>query len=169
VLALNGPTAANTGASAGPVGDPNGLILSELSAIRSAVPPRATDVRAYGQEPVITHSCFSTMPGVAERMTFGSTAPVAVVQSDVDANLRHSGWGHRSASVLHGTTVVGNRQEPVDNPVERWTRRLPQGTAGASLSVSYLAPSPRRGQMLEWLLAATAMGVGEPKRHCGAP
>lgn len=168
-LAASGPAAASTGTSAGPNGDPKGLILSELAAIRSSVPPKATDVQSFGQEPVITHSCFSTMPGVAERITFRSSAAVSLVQSEVDTSLRHSGWGHRSETVLHGSTLVGNSQESVDNPVERWTRLLPQGKAGASLSVSYLAPAPHRGQTLEWLLAATAMGVGEPKRHCGTP
>jgi hypothetical protein len=153
--------------AAGPRGDPGGHILAELSAIRHAVPAFASDVHASRSEPVITSSCWTTMPGVTDRIVFTSRLPVAQVQAAVAAAMRRAGWVHRRSFHVQGNSAYFGQQVLADQAVVEWGRRLPSGPAGAQLRVAVPQQGWHQGQPLQWLLAASTMGVGEPKRHCG--
>ena len=155
-------------AAAGPRGDPGSRILGELSAIRHAVPSYATDVHRYPSEPVLTSECDTTQPDVAERIVFTSLRPVAQVQSDVSAALRRAGWSRRRSFDLQGYGEYFGAHVLTDQSVIEWGRRLPQGPATAQLQVDVPVQAWHAGQPLQWVLAAGAMGVGEPKRHCGS-
>jgi len=152
-----------------PAGDPGGRILKELAAVRSSIPARATEVRSRGEEPVMTDSCTSTIPGVEEYVSFSSRQPAARVESEVSADMQRSGWGHRSASGGRWYADYLGKQVLSQNEIVRWTRRLPQGPAGAQLTVAIPVSGWHPGDPLAWSLAASAKGVDEPNRHCGSP
>jgi hypothetical protein len=155
-------------AAAGPPGDPHGRILAELTAaLRGAVPRPVTGVDREGSEPVITSSCDTTIPAAADRILFTSRQSVARVTAQVEGAMRRAGWGHRSTAHGQWYAEVDGRQVLADNDIVRWTRRLPQGRAGASLTVAVPVSGWKAGDPLHWLLADSAMGIGEPKRHCG--
>ena len=170
-LVVAGATGAAAGASLRPAGDPGGRILAELSAVKGALPPHAGDVRALGSEPVITSSCDTTVPGVVERVSFDSDGTVRRVATEVATRMRQLGWRHYSAATGRwdapspgqpGAGVLSN------NYIYRWSRRLPSGsTAAGSLQVSVPVRGWVAGDTLTWLLAASAMGIGEPHRRCG--
>jgi hypothetical protein len=149
-------------------GDPHGRILAELeAALRGAVPTPVTGIDRQGYEPVITSSCDSTIPAVADRILFTSRQSVAQVTAQVSAAMRRSGWGHRSTAGGQWYADVDGKQVLANNDIVRWTRRLPQGRAGASLTVGVPVSDWKAGDPLQWLLADSAMGIDEPKRHCG--
>jgi hypothetical protein len=154
--------------AAGPRGDPGGRILAELSAVRHAVPSDASAVHVYPMEPVITSSCDTTQPGVVDRILFTSYRPLGQVQAAVSAVLRRAGWRHWRSFHLQGSGEYFGAQVLTNQSVVEWVRRLPQGLATAQLEVDVPVRGWHQGQPLQWLLAAGAMGVGEPKRHCGA-
>ena len=154
-----------------PVGDPGGQILHQLSSLARAVPKGSPRVHAAGMEPHLTHSCTSTIPGVAERVTFVSRQSVQRVDAEVAANLRHDGWVDPTTSSGEWYTVtLSGRQVLAENYIFRWTRQLKSDIAAvATLQVGVPLKGWRTGQPLAWFLGALSPGVGEPPMHCGGP
>lgn len=153
----------------GPVGDPGGVILAELSAIKGAVPPGAHITHAVRAEPHYTGSCTSTTPDVQVYMSFTSIADVNVVESQVAAHLRTAGWSHHTESGGRWYDNIGSEQVLANNFIYRWRKRLPQGTtAGATLQVGIPVSGWNSGEPLIWNLGATSPGIGGPKMHCGS-
>lgn len=160
--------ASSCSGNSGPVGDPGGAIIRQLSTIQMAVPPGAHAGHPVRQEPVFTRSCFSTQPGVGFSVSFVSTESVQRVRSQVARDLGKTGWGHPThdgPGVWY--TRVNGRQLEADNYIDRWNKRLLSGMkeeatlqVGVPLGSSSHAP-------LTWLLGATAASVGGPTMHCG--
>ena len=152
----------------GPVGDPGGVILAELSTIKSAVPQSAQITRMLRAEPHYTGSCTSTTPDVqVAGVSFSSVADVNVVESHVAAHLRTAGWTHHTESVGRWYDNLDGQQVLANNYVYRWQKRLTQGTtAGATLQVGVPVSGWTSGDPLVWTLGATSLGVGGPKMHC---
>jgi hypothetical protein len=122
-------------------------------------------------EPHLTHSCFTTIPGVAERVTFVSHQTVQQVDAEVAANLKRQRWTDPTAATGRWDTVtLSGRQVMAENYIFRWTRQLRKGVvANATLQVGVPMRGWRTGDPLPWLLGALAPGVGEPPSHCGGP
>ncbi len=152
----------------GPEGDPGAVILSQLSAVRAAVPSNARRVRTMRHEPVFAGSCTSTQPDVTVVVMFMSSKAVSDVEGQVGGALAKAGW-RKGVSSGPGKwyTEINGQKVLAENYVERWTKRLYSGqTEGATLQVGVPVGSTPHAS-LQWLLGARAASMGGPVKHCG--
>lgn len=161
-----------------PGGDPNGIILGELSPVVSAVPQKAVVLHRYGFEPMWQRACPDNPYGksgwwlVEAGVEFKSGLPPTTVVSDVGTALRARGWRSYWPNPdswvfaigaydmlydrLHLTAFNTSQMPPNDTP--NWTKHLPSGKAVDAALV--------RISDYDWFLGASAEPPGFAVSGC---
>lgn len=125
-------------------GDPGGMVLRELKPVATAIPPRASDVRARFNDPTWQSKCpdnpyeRSGWSQVAVSATFDADNPETDVIASIDADLVHLGWSRNDTAVTAG-----------QGPVAHWTRSV----GGGRRADAFAYPVPA-GSDHWWLTAS---------------
>jgi len=163
------PSGAST-LSKGPKGDPGGVILRELKALRRSVPKTAHVVNEVALEPHLTGSCTSTTPDIQVDIGLTSRESVSRLSLLVGDSLRSNGWRNYSKSgPAQWYDQIDGRQQLANNYIYRWQKALPQKrTAVATLQVGVPTKGWTTGAPLNWDLGSAVRGIDEPEMHCGS-
>ncbi len=154
-------------APSGSVGDPGGVLYSELSySVTRALPPGAHVMGFLHIEPNFTGSCWTTTGYVEALASFTSVRSVSAVHQYVARALRASGWiqdgptpGSRGPAIWY--EWIGQHKYLANHFIYRWHRRLPRGTnAYSTLQVAVPLNGRLRAHPLRWEVGAGSEYAG---------